>query len=288
MTLSNQGAEPLPPPELQAYYMLDDKVKVEAKVIRTDASIGLQPQGEAKLQVIGHIPYTADFGTVKLVLQGKDKGADNTEKLEDLVELSAAASSFEIPAVPVGEVWSQREKGRSYDLQVKSVDTYQGSTADTLAIQLVMSNREPRHQQVGQRVAFLKTADGTLFPAKLSEVKDKIAPEGKALLLASVTLPKGYRTDGAQLVVGDAVVGGAISGTDVGLAGPTNSADTASAASSAAASATTAASGSTAASASPPAADPGSERYVVGRIYSCRRLWTASGGDGAEERSEGY
>lgn len=208
-TLSNDGQESLPIPDMKGYFMLDDAVKVEAKLIKTDQVIGLAPKGSAKFQFIGKIPYTYAFGEVKLVLQEKpedgDSGDGGSTQASDLLEFVHRAELMNVVYNNIGETYNVSTVGRSASYKVREVRTYSGETANTFAVMLEAKNLEKRFSNVTQLVAHFKTVDGTVYPAAVSEIKNKVNPGGTALLMLSSNVPKTFPLTGTHVMIGDAV-----------------------------------------------------------------------------------
>ncbi|TVY09665.1 hypothetical protein FPZ49_12450 [Paenibacillus cremeus] len=218
LTLSNTGTESLPIPDLTGYFMLDDAVKVETKLVRTDKVIGLAPNGAAQFQFVGKIPYTYEFAKIKLVLQEKTAGGDaaasgtsgssgvsSSGQPSDLLEFVHQSELLQVPYHNIGEAYKIKSVGRRASYKVSTVATYKGETGDTFAVQLEASNLEKRFTDVTKLVAHFKTIDGTVYPANVSEIKKKISPGGAALLLLTSSIPKGLSTTGMTLMIGEAV-----------------------------------------------------------------------------------
>lgn len=218
-TLSNKGPEALPIPDLTGYFKLDDNVKVEAKLVRTDNVIGLAPNAEAQFQFIGKIPYTSQFGKVKLVLQEKaDSGSsdgktDQQTAANDLLEFVHRAELMNIPYNNFGETYKVTSIGRSANYKVRSVRTYGGKMNDTFTALLEVNNLEKRPSDITKLVAYFKTAEGT-YPATISEIKSKVNPNGTAMLLLSCNVGKGAPTSGMSLLIGEAVTEGKLTEAD--------------------------------------------------------------------------
>ncbi|PZE22607.1 hypothetical protein [Paenibacillus xerothermodurans] len=201
ITLINKGSEALPIPELTGYYMLDDAVKVEAQLIKTDKTIGLAKGAEASFQFVGKMPYTYQFSTVKLVLEEKT-GEDETE---ELLEFAQSSELLGIPYMNVGEIYKVSSLGRNASYSVRSVTTYPGDTVDIFTVQMDATNLEQRFSDVSKLVAQLKAPDGTVYPATIAEIKNKVSPDATALLFLSTTLPKGLPTTNMNVMIGEAV-----------------------------------------------------------------------------------
>jgi hypothetical protein len=200
VTISNKGSKTLPIPELKAYMMLDEAVKVEANAIRTDKVIGILPGREMTLQIAGKIPYTYEFQGIKLYLQEKD-----ADKSVDLLTFHHNKELMNLAVIPVNGAREYKDIGMQSAYTVRNVYTFADANADLFAIQMDIENREKRFVDLRKQVAQFKTEDGAVFPAKVSEVKAKVTPGGKAMLFMSAVLPKGTKTEGIQLLLGDEV-----------------------------------------------------------------------------------
>jgi hypothetical protein len=204
LTLLNKGEEALPIPDLSGYYLLDDNVKVEAKLIKTDKVIGLPKGAEANFQFIGKMPYTYQFSTIKLVLEEKT-GETETE---ELLEFAHRSELLNMPYLNVGETYKKTSVGRSSSYKVLNANTYSGDTADIFTVQMEATNLEKRLTDVSKLVAQFKTADGSVYPAAISEIKNKVGPGGSALLFLSSTLPKAFPTTNMHVMIGEAITDG--------------------------------------------------------------------------------
>jgi hypothetical protein len=68
---------------------------------------------------------------------------------------------------------------------------------------LEIENLEKRANELPKLIAYFKGTDGTIYPAKISEIKTKINPSGKAVLSISSNIAKSKSSDIAELVVGE-------------------------------------------------------------------------------------
>ncbi|WP_243767181.1 hypothetical protein [Paenibacillus agricola] len=190
-----------PIPDLTGYYLLDDNVKVDAKLIKTDQMIGLPEGARANFQFIGKLPYTYPFSTIKLVLEEK---TGETEK-EELLEFTHRSELLNMPYLNVGEAYNKTSVGRSASYKVLNVNTYSGDTGDIFTVQMEATNLEKRLTDVSKLIAQFKTVDGSVYPAVISEIKNKVGPGGSALLFLSATLPKAFPTTNMHVMIGEAI-----------------------------------------------------------------------------------
>ncbi|TXK85821.1 hypothetical protein [Paenibacillus sp. N3.4] len=118
LTLSNKGDQSLPIPKLTGYFLLDDAVKIDAKLVQTAKVIGLGAGASVNLQIAGKVPYTYEFSHIKLVLQENEtetpsKGTETgTGTATDLLEFSTQAELQAIPYIGMGESYTSNDIGR--------------------------------------------------------------------------------------------------------------------------------------------------------------------------------
>ncbi|MDR6551962.1 hypothetical protein [Paenibacillus qinlingensis] len=201
ITLTNKGSQALPIPDLKGYFELDDAVNIEASLIRTDRVISLQPGKEINLQLAGKIPYTSDFKDLNLVLQ--EKAADN--QVSDLLTFHHNKELMGMKVIPANGTRTLTDIGQSAAYSVRSTQTFAGEGADLFTVQLSVANLEKRFTDLRKQVAQFQAEDGTVFPARISEISNKVIPGGKALVYVYATLPKGYKTAELKLILGDEV-----------------------------------------------------------------------------------
>ncbi|NEW05316.1 hypothetical protein GK047_04675 [Paenibacillus sp. SYP-B3998] len=214
LTLSNKGEQSLPIPNLSGYFLLDDAVKIDAKLVQTSKVIGLGAGTNVNLQLAGKVPYTYEFSHIKLVLQEKEgeKPATGTETgsaaVTDVLEFSTQAELQAIPFIGMGESYTSNDVGRKTKFVVRNVSTYEDKTNIMYSTMVEATNLEKRFTNVNKLVANFRSSDGTIFPATIAEVKNKISPTGKGLLNVWASVPKGYSTANMNLLLGEAVTDG--------------------------------------------------------------------------------
>lgn len=213
LTLSNTGDESLPIPKLSGYFLLDDAVKIDAKLIQTAKVIGLGAGASVNLQIAGKVPYTYEFSHIKLVLQENEGEMTGTESpaATDVLEFSTQAEIQGIPFIGLGQFYTSTDIGRKAKYGVLNVSTYEDKTNIMFSAMVEATNLEKRFTNVSKFVANFRSLDGTIFPATVAEVKNKISPTGKALLNVWASIPQGYPTANMSLLLGEAVTDGKLS-----------------------------------------------------------------------------
>lgn len=213
ITLSNQGSQALPLPDLKGYFKLDEAVTVEASLVRSDRVISLHPGKEITLQLAGKIPYTSEFQLVELILQEKD----SEDQVSDLLTFYHNKELMGMTVIPANGTRKLTDIGQSAAYSVRSVQTFQGDSADLFTVQLSVENLEKRFTGLRKQVAQFQGADGTVFPATMTQLDNKVIPGGKALSYIYATIPKGYNMADVQLILGDEVEAGYVNAASFNL-----------------------------------------------------------------------
>ncbi|GAA3412826.1 hypothetical protein ACFFNY_33450 [Paenibacillus hodogayensis] len=215
LTLKSKEAKSLAIPNLTGYIELEDSVKVDIKVIKSDNVIGLQPDTEVRLQLLGRIPYTYDYSNMKIVLQeksdsseGAGTGTNASGTLTDLVTFKVNADTDNIPLVGSGDHYQIGGVGRSADYKIHDLHQFTGKSSNLLVAQVELTNLEKRPNDISKLVAHFKGSDGNVYPATITEIKTKISPSGKALLNLYANLPKTRTNEITQLLIGEGITDG--------------------------------------------------------------------------------
>ncbi|WP_052487072.1 hypothetical protein [Gordoniibacillus kamchatkensis] len=206
LTVSNNGSDSLPVPNMSGYFLLDDAVKVEAKVVTPAKVLGMAKGSSVGLQVAAKVPYTYEFKKLKLVLQ--EKPADKTAADQtpvDVLEFETPAEVLNVPISDSAASFALTDPGYRSKFSVQAMRKYEGKSTDLYTAEVLVANEEKRYANVAKLVANLRAADGTVYPASVLDVKDKVGPGGKALLIVSCVLPKGANASGMNLLLGEAV-----------------------------------------------------------------------------------
>jgi hypothetical protein len=213
--LKSKESKPLPIPELTGYIELDDSVKVEVKVIRTDNVIGLQPEKEVRVQLLGTIPYTYEYSKLTVHLQEKEEAKSGSTATAgtatDLVSFKVDSVLDNIPQVKAGERYKIGGIGRAGDYYVHAFHNFSGKSSDVIAAQVEIENLEKRSNDLSKLVAHFKGSDGTVYPATITEIKTKISPSGKALVNVWANVAKSKSQDITQLLIGEGITQGKFS-----------------------------------------------------------------------------
>lgn len=203
VTLANKGDETLPIPELSGKYIFNDNIEKNVTVSSNEKVIALQSDEMIDMQIVTQVPYTFDISKVNLIVQQKDTGSSDTY---DLVEFSHSGTFAEIETVSANQGFKITDVGYRSEVKVRNLYTYSGSTADILAAQITITNEEKRLADSQQLAGYFEKDDGTVYPATIQSIKDKLSPGGKAIIYAWATVPKNLDVTNIKLVVGKAVL----------------------------------------------------------------------------------
>ena len=201
ITLSNKGPDTLAIPNLTGYFLLDDAVKIEANVVQTANVVGIASDSSLNLQMVGKIPYTSKYSRMKLVLQEKESDTVTT----DVVEFTTQSELQAIPFHSLDQPYILDDAGRKTGFKIRNLDRYTSQTSSLVIAQVEATNLEKRYTTPTKLVAHFRAADGTVLPASVAEVKNKVSPNGTALLNVSASLPKGFSTENMHLIIGESV-----------------------------------------------------------------------------------
>lgn len=202
LSISTKGASSLPLPEFTGYFLLDDTVKIPASALVKDNVISVKQDGPVNLQLYGKIPYTNEYTNIKLVLQEKS----GESKVEDLLDFRADSKVASLPNIPSQGSFNLDGVGQRANISVRSTQTFWGDESDIFTVQLKVENLERRYTKTNNFVGYLQNEeDGTVYPVTIPEIKNKVVPNGLALLNATANVPRMTPTSKLKLILGTGV-----------------------------------------------------------------------------------
>ncbi len=221
LILTNNSNETVVIPSLTGTYQLDDNVERTATVIVPDKIIGIKPGESIDVQAMCKIPYTFDVSNLKLKIQEKDSSGSTAALPVDLVSFTYSGDFNPVRQIAAGQNYQITDLGSRSSVIIRKAITYSGDTANIFAAQVTFQNKEKRLTNIEKMAGYFKLPDGTVFPATLTDVKDKVSPSGTGLVYAWATIPKDVDTKSLQLVLGKAVENVDTTGTQlVGYVNP--------------------------------------------------------------------
>lgn len=205
--IRNPGTTSLPVPELVGYFILDDKIRVEATTLQKDTVLAVKPNGTISVQLYGKVPYTYEYSDLKVFLQ--EKTGDSATEVANIVDFRyTGKDATKLPVVNIGQKHKIEGVGRASEVAIRDVRTYEGSDSTFFTTLVDVKNLEKRFASLTSLVGYFATPDGLMFPATISEAKDKVSPQSVATLLFSTSLPNYINTNTVKLIVGEGVING--------------------------------------------------------------------------------
>jgi len=206
-TIRNRSANSLPLPDLAGYFMLDDKIKVDATLLQQDSVLAVKPYGAVSVRLYGKIPYTYEYSNLKVNLQENTGGNDGD--LINIVDFSYTGDDpTELKVIEVGKKHKIEGSGRTAEVSIRDVRTYEGTDYKLFTALVDVKNLERRFTDVATLVGHFETPDGLVFPAEISKIVSKVSPSGIATIMASASLPSGIDSSKMKLVLGEGVSNG--------------------------------------------------------------------------------
>lgn len=203
LTIANPGTDTLPIPNLAAKYVLNESIEKAGTMSINNKVISIAPGQSIDLQAVTSVPYTFDITKVELTIQQKDSEGGQVEDVMDLVQFSHQGAFTPVPVIE--DVYVNNELGYRSNVSIRNVYTFEGSTANIIAAEVMVENLEKRQSEIQKFAGYFEKTDGTIYPAIIQQISDKVYPGGKAIFYAYATVPKSFGFDDVQLVIGKAV-----------------------------------------------------------------------------------
>ncbi len=205
VSVSNKTKEALPLPALKAIFSLDgvEMTAEDTKIVKLDGGIGIPVNGKVSYSVYVKIPYTYNFNKVGIeLLSTSSDGGDSYE--QELLSYSVPKTAFRgNTAVLAGREYKTTTTGKAAGYSIKSLNTYDGNNTMVYDALVEVQNNELRSTTLSEVIGYFKSANGTLYPATITEVKNKINPSARVLLSVSAKIPTNANTNDLRLVLGE-------------------------------------------------------------------------------------
>lgn len=201
LSISNTSSLTKQVPALGGYFMINGvKVGAEQKAVTLDQTVTLAPGASYEAVVYTEIPYSTAIQQISFV--STEPVADKPGKM--LYQFTGQ----QLSEVPVGNVDTPYEisaSGKKASINVKRAAIYKLESSQTFYLEIEAVNKEARASQIAKLGAYLIDRNGSSVPVQFSELKERISPEGKALIAAWATLPRSFEVTDYQLVLGEAI-----------------------------------------------------------------------------------
>ena len=201
VSITNKSDKPLPLPELAGEFKLDDVITNEAVVVQPNKVLTIQPKSSISFNMYTLVPYTYEFTEIGLAFQQKGQSNDK----ETVLEIKGESTFDSIRKIAATNKYTIANVGSASEYVVRSVKSYQALTSKIVTAQVDVTNIERRSADLIDLVAYFYTSDERVYPAEISEIKEKLLPNGRAVLDVIARVPGQYNAEDAVLVLGEAV-----------------------------------------------------------------------------------
>jgi len=207
VSIINKTSEALPIPDLLSVYYVDGVAVATDKVKQTQLTTGVGIPANGSVQVAIHTTtaYTASFSKVKLEFTSQLKTDGGETIKEKITTYEVPTTSFKsFSKVAVGGTTTLTTGSSSSAYKIHSLQAYKGTNNYLYNVLLEVQNKDVRSANLSKLVAYFKNGD-SYYPVKISEVKDKIIPNGKVLLSLSTRIPTYMNTNELKIVLGELI-----------------------------------------------------------------------------------
>lgn len=201
VSITNKSDKPLPLPDLAGEFKLDDVISNEAVVVQPNKVLTIQPNSSINFNMYTLVPYTYEFSEIGLIFQQKGQSNDK----ETVLEIKGESQFDSIRKIAATNKYTISNVGNASEYVVRSIKSYHALTSKIVTAQVDVTNIEKRSADLIDLVAYFLTADERVYPAEISEIKEKLLPNGKAVLDVIARVPAQYNAEEAVLVLGEAV-----------------------------------------------------------------------------------
>ncbi|UVI29915.1 hypothetical protein [Paenibacillus spongiae] len=212
VTVSNDHAtKSLVIPDIKSKLNLNG-VNIDEKaitMIKADDQILLPAKSSTSFIVSTKVPYNYKFNEVQLTLLDQI-----SEETKETIGLFTAKNVTEVPKRNLQDPFKIQTMGRKATLQFENATVFEGKSSDLYYAEFSYTNDEMRFTTLPVLKAFFKTNDNQYIDADLPNIKTKISPTGKALLVVSGRVPKSFSKEGAKLIIGEGITEGKFSTTE--------------------------------------------------------------------------
>jgi len=201
MTLENNSDVTLPMPNLTGKIIFNEKIEKKASITNNHKVIALSPGMKTDIQMLGSVPYTFNIDKLNIVLQQSD-----TNDSIDLLEISSDAIFQSIPVVRWDKGFKINDIGFRSDVKIKKQMIFKGSNSNIMAAQVIIKSEEKRVTSLYPLAGYFEKNDGTIYPATIQVIPEKINPNGSVLAYITTSIPKNIDSNDIKLVLGKAIL----------------------------------------------------------------------------------
>ncbi|RED57649.1 hypothetical protein [Cohnella lupini] len=208
VTVLNKSSEVLTIPDIIGVYYLDGVAIAADKVKKTQitSGVGIPANGSVELAIHTKAAYNTVYNSIKLELSNQLKTGSEEAFKEKITTYEVPKTSFaNFSNVAVNDSAVFNTNGKSSGYKINSIQTYEGINSYLYNVLLEVENKDGRAADLSKLVAYFKGQNESYYPMKISEVKDKINPNGKILISLSTKIPSYSNTNAMKLVLGELI-----------------------------------------------------------------------------------
>ncbi|MBD2845852.1 hypothetical protein IDH44_11675 [Paenibacillus sp. IB182496] len=202
LRITNRSKSAKSTPNLSGYFLINGvRVSGESHTVSLDKQINIAAGDSYDTLVYVNIPYTTSIDTVSFVLT-EPAAEGEARKLFQFTD--QPLSEFDDYAPASGYVIDQT--GSRSQVDVRTTRLFKGSNGGNyFYTEFELTNQEPRAAQPARIGGYLEDANGQLAPIELTQVVEKVMPNGKILLSGWSSLSKTFDIQNYKLVFGQAL-----------------------------------------------------------------------------------
>lgn len=201
VTITNTTTHILPLIDLSAYIKMNglEINNEDIVMVNKDNIISLAANASTNIIIYTKIPYTYVFDNMTLGLEEKV----SEQSTKTIAIFKETNTSFALPVIADSATYTIDNVGKRANLKVMDSYTYSGDYTDLFYTEVELENTEKRLTDIVNLVGYYKTSEDVYYPASITEVKDKVLPNGKLLLALWSKLPKGYELNELDIIIGE-------------------------------------------------------------------------------------
>lgn len=150
LLLTNMGTESLSLPNLKAAMKLDKNDLTASTELMMDKSSAVLATGKsAEIYVLAKVPYTENFGSVKVILYPiTSEGGESKPAAVPLLTLTTDSSTNSIPVIAKGQPYNITVKGKNAEVKENRTIVYEAEGYNVLYTEMLMKNKESRQSKM--------------------------------------------------------------------------------------------------------------------------------------------
>ncbi|GGD92391.1 hypothetical protein [Paenibacillus nasutitermitis] len=201
LTITNNSGDSKKVPALSGYFMVNGvKVGTEQKVVALDESVTVAPGASYEAVVYSEIPYTTAIDKITFVSTEPVPDKDGKQ----LYQFSGQTLS-ETPVQDIDVPYDVTSIGKRASVKVTRSAVFNGDLKNNFYVELEAVNKEARAALIANLGGYIKDKNGIIVPVQFAEVKEKLSPNGKALVSAWAQISKNFDTTSYQFIIGQAI-----------------------------------------------------------------------------------